>query len=679
MNRASKHPPPTIKPPPARWASLGITVLKKIAEKKDDALRREILEISRSRYGQDAKTLQIDAVVNLVRGRNTFLLAGTGYGKSRIPELYFRTLPISEKPVIIVLNPLDSLGDNQVLEKKAAKFTAINLTSLTFNKDEAELIADGFYNFVYLSPEIFLNSKLWDMVYFSDRFQQRLGLVVLDKAHMVYKWGIVEKTRGRKRSSALGRHEDRGIFRPSYGNLGGHLMTRNNMPMLLMSATCRPVAIQAIKKSLKLSDHTLWMLNGELTRPGIRFIRVTMESSLRSCEDLLGVYAPKITTPDAKVVPTIIYSGSRHRTMKVLDVLDRARGAPDSANNSESTFARRFHSITGDLCKIDVANDFAEGKFPIVSATMALGLGQNWSRVRSVIHMGRGDPAAICQMLGRCGRDGRPGVAIMFVEKTRIGGKNLVHQIVDGVEQSDDDRMDALAITPVCLRIAFALDTKLGYIPMSITDQGYQNEKAREVREGFPQCRCSNCMPMEANTFIENMNLMTVDNVDRMITTDMNVYETGASVLKLPKPKTRAPRVSKKRALAYPEDLRIYKKRMRETVDQLHQDEHGENAFFTGSQLFQDKKIDLIAHHADNLRSIKDIRVLIGGETIKGQLDALLDLTHTFQLRQKPVAIPKKTGSSLRADAATEALVNRSQKDGPGGFAPRRSVRKKLD
>jgi superfamily II DNA helicase RecQ len=146
--------------------------------------------------------------------------------------------------------------------------------------------------------------------------------------------------------------------------------------------------------------------------------------------------------------------------MKVLDVLDRARGSADSVNNSESTFARRFHSITGDLCKIDVADDFAAGKFPIVSATMALGLGQNWSRVRSVIHMGRGDPAAICQMLGRCGRDGRPGVAIMYVEKTRIGGKNQVDQILDGVEQSDDDRMDGLAITPVCLRIAFSLDTK---------------------------------------------------------------------------------------------------------------------------------------------------------------------------------------------------------------------------
>ncbi|KNE97978.1 hypothetical protein PSTG_08654 [Puccinia striiformis f. sp. tritici PST-78] len=244
-------------------------------------------------------------------------------------------------------------------------------------------------------------------------------------------------------------------------------MTRNNMPMLLMSATCRPVAIREIKKSLKLPDESLQMLRGELTRPEIRLIRITMDSSLSSCDDLLGLYAPKTATSDEKVVPTIIYSGSRHRTVKVLEVLDQARGGPDAAINSESTFARRFHSITGDLCKMDVAEEFGSGKFPIVSATMALGLGQNWSRVRSVIHMGRGDPAAICQMLGRCGRYGRPGVAIMFVEKQRVGGKNHIHQILDGVEQSDDDRMDGLAITPVCLRIAFSLDTKLGYIPMS--------------------------------------------------------------------------------------------------------------------------------------------------------------------------------------------------------------------
>ncbi|EFP89955.1 uncharacterized protein PGTG_16243 [Puccinia graminis f. sp. tritici CRL 75-36-700-3] len=254
MNRVSKHKPPPCSPPQAAWASVGITVLKKIAEKNDQSLRNEISTLSLKHYNQEAKPRQIDAVFNLVRGRNTFLLAGTGFGKSRIPELYFRTLPIKEKAVILVLNPLDSLGDNQVLEKTRSGFTAINLTKLTICPEECEKIADGDYNFVYLSPEIFLNSKLWDRIYFSDKFQQRLGLVVVDEAHMVYE--------------------------PSYGNLGGHLMTRNNMPILLMSATCRPVAIKAIRKSLKLPEETLWMLRGELTRPEIRFIRVTMDWSM---------------------------------------------------------------------------------------------------------------------------------------------------------------------------------------------------------------------------------------------------------------------------------------------------------------------------------------------------------------------------------------------------------------
>jgi hypothetical protein len=39
--------------------------------------------------------------------------------------------------VVLVSNPLDSLGDNQVLKKQAAGFSAINLTKLTFNPETA--------------------------------------------------------------------------------------------------------------------------------------------------------------------------------------------------------------------------------------------------------------------------------------------------------------------------------------------------------------------------------------------------------------------------------------------------------------------------------------------------------------------------------------------------------------
>ncbi|KAH9468835.1 hypothetical protein Pst134EA_009364 [Puccinia striiformis f. sp. tritici] len=127
---------------------------------------------------------------------------------------------------------------------------------------------------------------------------------------------------------------------------------------------------------------------------------------------------------------------------------------------------------------------------------MALGLGQNWSRVRRVVHVGRGDPATIFQMIGRCGRGGNPGLAIMFVDPVRRNGKNKVSDFTNHENQNDDDRMDGLAITPVCLRVSFAIDNNLGYIPLSKEDPNVEREVAREIAAGFPACMCSNCVEL---------------------------------------------------------------------------------------------------------------------------------------------------------------------------------------
>lgn len=71
--------------------------------------------------------------------------------------------------------------------------------------------------------------------------------------------------------------------------------------------------------------------------------------------------------------------------------------------------------------------------------------------------MGQADAAAVSQIMGRCGRNGLPGLAVFYVEKNRHNGKNLVAEFEGLKEFSDDDLMDGLAITPVCLRIAFTL------------------------------------------------------------------------------------------------------------------------------------------------------------------------------------------------------------------------------
>ncbi|PLW55053.1 hypothetical protein PCANC_02506 [Puccinia coronata f. sp. avenae] len=138
----------------------GVRIFKKVSEKNDANLRKEIGAQALQCYKNPAKPLQIKLVLNLVRCHNVFLLAGTGYRKSRIPEMHYQLITKKIGAVIIVLNPLDTLGDNQVLEKVAAGFTTSNLTKLTFNALEAAKIQHGHYHFVYLSPEIFLNSKM---------------------------------------------------------------------------------------------------------------------------------------------------------------------------------------------------------------------------------------------------------------------------------------------------------------------------------------------------------------------------------------------------------------------------------------------------------------------------------------------------------------------------------------
>jgi superfamily II DNA helicase RecQ len=140
---------------------------------------------------------------------------------------------------------------------------------MNFNQTTADKIANGNYQFIYLSPEIFLNNKIWEDVYFSSAFQNRLLLVFIEEAHMIYIWGLVKSGPGKHLAKINGHQQDVGFFWLSYGNLGGQLQSRNNIPILLLLATCRPIAVKAIKESLRLDDSEIDILRGELTWPKI--------------------------------------------------------------------------------------------------------------------------------------------------------------------------------------------------------------------------------------------------------------------------------------------------------------------------------------------------------------------------------------------------------------------------
>ncbi|PLW37058.1 hypothetical protein PCANC_16289 [Puccinia coronata f. sp. avenae] len=153
-----------------------------------------------------------------------------------------------------------------------------------------------------------------------------------------------------------------------------------------------------------------------------------------------------------------------------------------------------------------------------MSATMALGLGQNLKRVWCVLHMGRGDPSAIVEM--------------------RPLGKNKIEDFEEG-PQDEDDWMDALAVTPVCLRIALTVDNQIGHIPLSEADPHFQMERAREVAFGFPTCKCSNCKTEAANNILNIVQQMSNENFDQMLSAPLTVRKDDSIVTIVRKKKSQ--------------------------------------------------------------------------------------------------------------------------------------------
>ncbi|EGG00264.1 uncharacterized protein MELLADRAFT_112029 [Melampsora larici-populina 98AG31] len=108
----------------------------------------EARRVFQEKYKCPARPLQIDVVVSLLNKKTTFLIAGTGYGKSRIPELYRN---LYSDGIVLIICPLEALGDDQVLEKTSVNESAINLTSNSISKEAISDILNGKYHYVYVA------------------------------------------------------------------------------------------------------------------------------------------------------------------------------------------------------------------------------------------------------------------------------------------------------------------------------------------------------------------------------------------------------------------------------------------------------------------------------------------------------------------------------------------------
>ena len=89
----------------------------------------------------------------------------------------------------------------------------------------------------------------------------------------------------------------------------------------------------------------------------------------------------------------------------------------DEAHTVHSRIVDLYHAHTNDRSQQRIINSFSLRDSPLrcLVATVAFGLGVNIPNVELVLHWGASrDVLAYWQEVGRCGRDGRAGKAILY-------------------------------------------------------------------------------------------------------------------------------------------------------------------------------------------------------------------------------------------------------------------------
>ncbi|XP_028519155.1 putative ATP-dependent DNA helicase Q1 [Exaiptasia diaphana] len=104
------------------------------------------------------------AIINLVtKKKDVFVNLPTGFGKSLIyqalPVVFDEIVP-EKKHVVVVISPLLTLIRNQIESLTALGLRAVSLSHLS-TEEECRKVEDGYYTYLYATPESLMKNERW--------------------------------------------------------------------------------------------------------------------------------------------------------------------------------------------------------------------------------------------------------------------------------------------------------------------------------------------------------------------------------------------------------------------------------------------------------------------------------------------------------------------------------------
>jgi Werner syndrome ATP-dependent helicase len=344
---------------------------KKHSKSKNYKIAKETLEevFGYSSFRQN----QFQIIDSILKEKDVLAVLPTGYGKS----LCFQLPPLITKELAIVISPLIALMQDQtdILDKLGIKSCCYNSDLTKKQKQEVEVdLVMGNYDILYITPESMVTShELIKQIY----KKQGICMVAIDEAHCVSSYGF--------------------DFRPKYREIYRIRKIIKNVPVLAVTATATPGVIKDIKNNLEMTSPV--EIVADFDRPNIN-INCIFQS--QNAKDQIVKIINRILKNDEGCV--ILYCLKKRETENLMLYLERF-----------NIKAKSYHGgMTNSKRKI-VQNEFMNGTYRVICATMAFGMGINKSDVRAVIHYGcPSNIESYYQEIGRAGRDGKPCESHLF-------------------------------------------------------------------------------------------------------------------------------------------------------------------------------------------------------------------------------------------------------------------------
>lgn len=335
---------------------------------------------------------QEQAIMRILCGMSSLLILSTGGGKSLCYQLPAYIYSQHYKCITLVISPLVSLMEDQVLSMPEFLKAGCLHTNQppTQRKKIIQFLKDGAINVLLLSPEALISGDSSHGFVGLFKSLPPIAFACIDEAHCVSQWS----------------HN----FRPSYLMICRVLREKLNVKCILgLTATASQATIKSVISHINIPDG----LSGVIKNPTLPD-NLCLSVSLEKDKD-----RALISLINSKQISTfnsiIVYCIRRDECERVAAMLRSCLQEPGKINMEKqnnkrkrmSYVAEAYHAGMSAAQRKKIQKHFMDGTLRIIVATVAFGMGINKANIRCIIHYNMPSSfESYVQEVGRAGRDG---------------------------------------------------------------------------------------------------------------------------------------------------------------------------------------------------------------------------------------------------------------------------------